>query len=60
MSQLGEVQAYQNEGMFVTASGDHSINAETTDNVSLQNGEEPANIVEVPSTSVETNRDLVV
>lgn len=68
VSQLGESdQGYQNEGMFVTSSGNHSINAEMTDSDILQSvceGTEavPVNIVtQIPSTSVDNNnRDLII
>lgn len=66
VSQLGEEQGYQNESLFVTASGNHSINAEMIDSDSLpsdcQGGIEVIeNIVtQVPSTSVTNNRDLII
>lgn len=67
MSQLGTTEEGQNiEGLFVTSSGNHSINAEMVDSDSIQSDcqgtiEVPEEVIALPSTSVDnTNRDLVI
>lgn len=58
--QEGE-QGYQNEGMFVTASGDHSINTEAPENDSSSYSSTQTDAAVVPSTSDNTrDRDLVI